>query len=155
VDDETTAQLVGLAAEDLLPDMPNQIVKIGPTFLIAGVKNLENLKRASLDLRALEAFESNGHPHVGVFLYSREAYSADAGYAARMLFYSAGLREDPATGSANTGFVAYLREHTQQAVSTIVEQGFEINRPSRLYIEADESVRVGGRVFQVLEGHLI
>ena len=36
----------------------------------------------------------------------------------------------------------------------IVEQGFEIARPSRLYLEVGERLRVGGKVRPVLTGTL-
>lgn len=34
----------------------------------------------------------------------------------------------------------------------VVEQGFEIGRPSRLYLEVAETIRVGGKVRPVLAG---
>ena len=36
----------------------------------------------------------------------------------------------------------------------MVEQGFEIDRPSRLYLEIGERIRVGGKVRPVLMGTL-
>lgn len=36
----------------------------------------------------------------------------------------------------------------------VLEQGFEIGRPSRIYLEIGASVRVGGKVQAVAEGRL-
>jgi trans-2,3-dihydro-3-hydroxyanthranilate isomerase len=73
-----------------------------------------------------------------------------------------GIVEDPATGSAaapvaiHIGRLAGLRVVTQR---TVIEQGVEIGRPSRLFAEADfdaagqaTAARVSGRVVGIAEG---
>ena len=90
-----------------------------------------------------------------IFIYTPQAYADDADYAARMIFDAGGLREDPATGSANTAFAAYLRRHLGELGSVVVEQGFEINRPSRIYLQVGEEIQVGGKVQPVLEGKIL
>jgi trans-2,3-dihydro-3-hydroxyanthranilate isomerase len=71
---------------------------------------------------------------------------------------AAGVGEDAATGSANGPLGFYLVRHnlvTVEATTKIVsEQGFEMKRPSLLYIDVDvesptgnvSGVRVGGGV---------
>jgi trans-2,3-dihydro-3-hydroxyanthranilate isomerase len=74
-----------------------------------------------------------------------------------------GVPEDPATGSANGALGAYLVHHravpvTEPTTYIVSEQGAEINRPSRLYVEVDSkddeitAVRVGGQVVLTAEG---
>jgi trans-2,3-dihydro-3-hydroxyanthranilate isomerase len=73
-----------------------------------------------------------------------------------------GVPEDPATGSANGALGAYLVHHRAVPVDAtthiISEQGAEIGRPSKLYIEVDSAggqiaaVRVGGQVVPVARG---
>ena len=155
VDATVAATLAGLSVDDIDTALPSQVVNIGPCFLLIPVKDLSRLKRARLNLAALESFQSEVHPDVGLFLFSPEAYSDEADYSARMLYNHAGAKEDPATGSANTGFATYLRRHAARAVKIVVEQGFEISRPSRIYINADESIKIGGKVVQVLQGTLV
>ena len=87
-----------------------------------------------------------------MFVFTTEAYSADADFAARM-FMVRESREDPATGSAGAAFAAYLRSLGVTG-NLVVEQGFEIDRPSRLYLEVGDTVRVGGKVRPVLTGTL-
>jgi trans-2,3-dihydro-3-hydroxyanthranilate isomerase len=85
----------------------------------------------------------------------RSGYSPDADFAARMMFFDGvGMREDPATGSANAAFASYLRDRGVSG-RRIVEQGFEIRRPSRIYLAVGESLAVGGRVQPVAEGRLL
>ena len=90
---------------------------------------------------------------LSLFVFTEEAYNEDADIAARMLTFHGTLHEDPATGSANTAFAAHLRSLGRSG-ALVVEQGFEIDRPSRLYLEVGEPIRVGGKVRQVLTGTL-
>jgi trans-2,3-dihydro-3-hydroxyanthranilate isomerase len=69
--------------------------------------------------------------------------------------------EDPATGSACVALGGYLAERDPRFDGTlrwIVEQGFEMGRPSILEVEADKkngavtAARVGGKTVVVCEG---
>jgi trans-2,3-dihydro-3-hydroxyanthranilate isomerase len=148
------AQMIGLDLLDLHTDLPAQRVNIGPKFLFIALKTLDAVKRATLDAERHAAWIEAGDGTGAVFVFAPEAYSADADYAARLFFDANGVREDPATGSANSGLAAYLRTHLDAPIDVIVEQGFEIQRPSRLYLRADDTVTVGGKVQEVLVGDL-
>ena len=73
-----------------------------------------------------------------------------------------GIAEDPATGSANSCLAAYLVKHRyfgKNKIDIRVEQGYEIGRPSLLYLKAEErtgkiDVSVGGKVVMVAKGIL-
>jgi trans-2,3-dihydro-3-hydroxyanthranilate isomerase len=74
-----------------------------------------------------------------------------------------GITEDPATGSACAALGGYLGARAPQSDGTlrwVVEQGFEMGRPSLLHVEADKAggriaaVRVGGKSVLVSEGSL-
>ena len=73
-----------------------------------------------------------------------------------------GIPEDPATGSINGCLAGYLVKHLyykKDSIDLRVEQGYEINRPSLLYIRADSdknkiNIYVGGRVFKIGDGFL-
>ena len=78
-------------------------------------------------------------------------------WRARMLSKILGneVREDPATGSANTCFAEYLRTHVGSPVDATVHQGVEMGRASTLYLKADaDSIEVGGRGVLVASGEL-
>ena len=150
------ARLLGLVSADLASELPAQIVEIGPKFVFIGVRDLATLRRARLDQAYHRACLDEGLPVHSVFVFAPQAYSADAQYSARLFFDANGIREDPATGSANSGFAAYLHSHLKRPIDAIVEQGFEIKRPSRLYLHCDDKgLRVGGRVQAVSEGRLL
>lgn len=151
LDPARAATLLGLAPEDLDDTLPPQIVTCGPTFAIIGVASLTTLQRVRVDLSTQRSLGIDGFP----FAVCRQGYSREADFAARMMFFDGtGMREDPATGSANAAFASYLRERGETG-RRIVEQGFEIGRPSRIHLEVGETLAVGGRVVPVAEGRLL
>lgn len=151
VEPQQAAALLGLEVEALDPTLPPQMVRCGPTFPIVGVANLEALRRVHVDLTVQRRLGIPGFP----FAVCRGGYSADATFAARMQFFDGvAVREDPATGSANAAFASYLRDRDERG-AYIVEQGFEIHRPSRIYLEVSDNLAVGGKVQAVAEGRLL
>jgi trans-2,3-dihydro-3-hydroxyanthranilate isomerase len=73
-----------------------------------------------------------------------------------------GVKEDPATGSANACLAAYVLRHAYfpgDSVDLRVEQGYEIGRPSLLLLRArrrgaEADIRVGGHVVLTARGTL-
>ena len=151
LDPAQAAALLGLEPGDLDASLPPRVVRCGPTFPIVGVAGLAALRRVRVDLAVQQRLGIPGFP----FAVCRGSYSADATFAARMQFFDGvAVREDPATGSANAAFASYLRDGGERG-AFIVEQGFEIHRPSRIYLEVGDSLAVGGRVQSVAEGRLL
>ena len=143
------AALIGLHEFDLDDRFPSRFATVGPWFVLIGVQTLEALRCIAVDPVVYEEVSEGGW--LAVFAFADEPYNDDADFAARMLIPFDGLREDPATGSANTAFAAHLRSLGIEG-RFVVEQGFEIDRPSRLYLDVDEPIRVGGKVHPVLTG---
>ena len=113
------------------------------------MRTLDALRRIAVDPTVYEDVAAGGW--LAVYAFAEEPYNADASFAARMLIPFNGLREDPATGE---------RQHRIRGVPSlyrpwrpvVVEQGFEIDRPSRLYLDVADPIRVGGKVHPVLSG---
>ena len=151
------AAIVGLAPADLDPALPVQQVSAGPVFAIAPLRRREALARIEVDLARLRAFGKQ-HGSTGIYLFAREAEDPANHMRARMFFESAGVREDPATGSATACLGAYLlaRRSHGSAFSLRIEQGVELGRPSLLHLDASvERIRVGGRVIESARGELV
>ena len=151
LDAERAAALLGLTEFDLDARFPSRFATVGPWFALIGVETLDALRCIAIDPAVYEEVSAGGW--LAVFAFTDEPYNDDADFAARMLIPFDGLREDPATGSANTALAAHLRSLGIHG-RFIVEQGFEIDRPSRLYLEVDDPIRVGGKVQPVLTGTL-
>lgn len=150
IDAAAAAELVGLPPDELDGDWAPRRVYSGAEYCLVPLQSRRALESIAPDLAVVRAQSQGG----ALFSVCREAYSEDADFAVRMHFFDGvGLREDPATGSANTAFALYLREAGLNG-RFIVEQGFEVGRPSRLYLDVGEPIRVGGRVQLVAEGRL-
>ena len=146
------AALFGLAEEDIDQSLPCRYAEVGPRFVLVGVETIDDLRRARVDATIHAGIAKDAF--LGVFAFAQQGYSRDAHFAVRMFFNANGWREDPATGSANAAFAAYLRERGVTG-AFVVEQGFEIARPSRVYLNVGDMIRVGGKVRPVLTGDLL
>ena len=116
-----------------------------------------------------DAYEdASGHRYLAMFRQPVLVFAADAerpgsDMRARMYGVAVNVPEDPATGSACACLAGYLAARTPRdgTLRWVVEQGFEMGRPSILEIEADKengqitAVRVGGRTVLVAKGELI
>ena len=154
IDPSVAAELIGVDIDDLAQDLPPELLEVGPKFVIVPVRNLALLKNAKLNADLHTRLVDEGLGVQCVFVVSEEPYDASADFATRMFFDSAGKREDPATGSANTAFAAYLRKHRGSVGAVVVDQGVEINRPSRLYLDVADIIAVGGKVQPVVTGEI-
>jgi trans-2,3-dihydro-3-hydroxyanthranilate isomerase len=161
LDPAAVASTLELERADLDDNYPVQEVSTGLPTLIVPLQNLGALQRCRLRHdRYLELVENIEAKSILVFCPEPHE-SADL--SARMFAPSLGVTEDPATGSANGCLAGYLVEHRYFRTDSIdvrVEQGYEIDRPSLLYLQAardgDEiRVDVGGRVQMVAKGELV
>jgi trans-2,3-dihydro-3-hydroxyanthranilate isomerase len=156
------APLLSIAEGDIDPDFPAQSVSTGIPFILVPLRSLDAVKRAgAVKDRWLQWVEDRDAK--SPFVFCREPVDPGNHIHARMFAPYYGVTEDPATGSANCCFAAYLVRHRYFHTSEIhvrVEQGYEIGRPSLIYLRAKErnggiDVNVGGRVFFVARGEWI
>ena len=152
---EEAAALIGLTVDALASDLPAAFAEVGPQFVLIPVRDLAGLKAVRVDPVVRRRLLAAGRNVQSVFVFTADSYTADADFAARMIFDAGGLREDPATGSANAAFAAYLRKYRGEIGDVVVEQGLEIGRPSRLYLQVRSDLKVGGKVQRVLHGELL
>ena len=149
VDAKRAAALAGLDAAELDDRYPCRFATIGPWFLLVGIRTLDALRRVEIDPAVYRDLAAGGW--LSLFVFAGEPYNGDADFAARMLTFHGTPHEDPATGSANAALAAHLHALGRRGPA-IVEQGFEIGRPSRLYLDIAQPIRVGGKVQPVLTG---
>jgi trans-2,3-dihydro-3-hydroxyanthranilate isomerase len=157
------ATLLGIAESDILNDRDfAQFFSCGVPFLFVPLRDRKVLARVSVDPAASRRLqESAGASEVFAFSYDPERKGSDI--RARMFAEQFGIKEDPATGSAAAAFAGYLGRRSRQKAGTLhctIEQGFEMGRPSLIYLEADlvegavTAVRVGGTAVRMSEGSL-
>jgi trans-2,3-dihydro-3-hydroxyanthranilate isomerase len=152
------ARATGLDVDDFDKTLPIQTISTGLPFTVAPMKSLAVIENLRVDLhRASEYLRTMG----GKFLYfvTRETVDPQAGLHARMLFYNG---EDPATGSAAGSTAAWMVAHGVASPDqrVLIEQGLEIQRPSRIFVRASKhdnrivNVRVGGNAVEVIRGEV-
>ncbi len=157
-DREALARATGLHIEDFDPQLPIETVSTGMAFTITPLKSLAVLQKLRVDLnRAQSYLEQTG----GKFLYfvTRETVDPAAALHARMFFYNG---EDPATGSAAGCTAAWMVSNgvAKPDERVLIEQGVEMQRPSRIFVRASRSdnrivnVRVGGNAVEVIRGEV-
>lgn len=142
---------------------PIEVVSTGLPVLIVPVRSLTAVRSIQPDASAImdvcSRFGANG-----IMVFTTVTVEPSATVHARMFAPSIGILEDPATGSASGALGAYLVQNgvVEVAPTTdiVVEQGYEIERPSQILVrvESDDdiikTVKVGGECVMVLEGML-
>jgi trans-2,3-dihydro-3-hydroxyanthranilate isomerase len=155
-DSQTIAAALGLDPADLDPDLPIQTVSTGMAFCIVPLRSLEVAKRLAIPQPSAQAYLANSDAKF-FHCITRASPTSGADWHARMQFYNG---EDPATGSASGCTIAYLVRHSLAASEQpiVLEQGVEMLRPSRIYVQATSDsglirdVRVGGRTIPIATG---
>jgi trans-2,3-dihydro-3-hydroxyanthranilate isomerase len=134
----------------------------GVPFTFVPIASLAAIAKARVDSAGWEtAFGREGG--TGAFLYTRETIHTSSGLHARMFWPHSGIGEDPATGSAAVALGgALLRYDTPPDgfYRRVVEQGFEMGRPSLITVSLDiashklKAIRIGGHAVRVNEGRI-
>jgi trans-2,3-dihydro-3-hydroxyanthranilate isomerase len=161
LDPARVALTLNLEEADLDDGFPTQEVSTGLPAIVVPLKSLDALRRCKVDWKRYVELVGQGK---NLYVFCPEAHENGPGdLAARMFADDLGIPEDPATGSAAGCLAGYLVEHRYLGTDSIdvrVEQGYEIDRPSLLYLRAardgeETSVSVGGKVQMVARGELV
>ena len=152
-------QFLTVCRDDIDSRFPIQHVSIGIDFIFVPLKSLDAVKRASVNKDKLFSWAGD-KPAKTVFIFCPQTYNRENDMNVRLFADYFGIVEDPATGSANSCLAAYLVKHRYFGTSKIdirVEQGYEIVRPSLLYLKAEDKnekidLAVGGKVAMVAKG---
>lgn len=156
------AEMLSLAPDDVLSDGEDhpQGFSCGNPFLFIPLRDRGALGRARLRIDLWEDMLQDGWASK-MYLICREPELPGSHIRARMFSPDLGIGEDPATGAAVSALGGYLGIRAPERDGTIqwvVEQGFEMGRPSLLHLEVDKKdgeiagVRVGGSTVLVSEG---
>ena len=163
---EAVAEVLGLSPDDFDPIFPIQTVSTGLPFIITPIKTLDALQRATWNLAKFKQMIHWEQQQAlrGLFAFAPQAIKYGNDFHSRgFVEMFTGMVEDPATGSANGCFAAWLAHHRyfrSHIVKARVEQGYAVKRPSLLLLDALDdgksiSVQVGGRVNLVARGETV
>jgi PhzF family phenazine biosynthesis protein len=147
------AYSLGLASQDILPGA--QVASTGAAHFLVEASNKAAVDRASPDAARLLAVLSDVGAQ-GCYLYAPSEDSSFNQCYARFFNPTAGLWEDPATGSAAGPLVAWLLKQgrLESGTQVLVEQGTKMGRRSMIELKASPTVELSGTGIIVLQGEL-
>jgi trans-2,3-dihydro-3-hydroxyanthranilate isomerase len=138
------------------------VFSAGVPFVFVPVASLDAIAKADAYVQHWQACFS-GCESTMAYLYCRQTIHGSSAFHARMFAPDAGVKEDPATGSAAAAFAGVIQHFDTLPDGThrrIVEQGYEMGRPSlvtvTLHVERGrlDTVRIGGGSVRVAEGKI-
>jgi trans-2,3-dihydro-3-hydroxyanthranilate isomerase len=149
-DKAAIASMVGLTEQDVPDNLPIEEVSTGNKILILPVKSLTSIRKAFGNPILLKKFHEDTHC-LAPYLFTTETIEKGTQIHSRFFAPHFGILEDPATGSAAGPLTAYLLKYNLfgKKLELINEQGFEINRPSKIYMKGslehnEYNVFIGG-----------
>jgi len=162
IDADAIAKVLGLRRSEIDERFPVEEVSTGLPHIIVLLKNLDSLKRTHINKdKYFDLIKKTWAKPILIFC--PESHRGLNDISVRMFADYYGVPEDPATGSGNGCLAAYLVKHRYWGKNEIdirSEQGYEINRPSLLYLKAQEfngkiDVYVGGKSITIAKGEFL
>ncbi|MGD8537497.1 MAG: PhzF family phenazine biosynthesis protein [Candidatus Aminicenantes bacterium] len=162
IDKTVIAKALTLEEGDIDDRYPVEQVSTGLPFMIVPLRTLDAVKKSRVNrdvfFGLIEKTEAKAP-----LIFCPETYNPKNDINCRVFVDYYDIPEDPATGSANGCLAGYLVKHRYfggTRINVRVEQGYEIGRPSLLYLKAEENggvivVLVGGKVFKIADGEFI
>ena len=153
--------VLSLDEKDIDNTFPIEEVSTGLPFIIVPLKSLDAVKRAKIVKDKYYELIKNTKAKA-ILVFCPEPCTPGHDLHVRVFVDYYGIPEDPATGSGNGCLAGYLVNHAyfgKSCIDITVEQGYQIGRPSLLYLRAEKKegiqVFVGGKVIMVAKGELI
>jgi trans-2,3-dihydro-3-hydroxyanthranilate isomerase len=161
IEPEPISQMLGINISDIDEKFPIHEVSTGMFFIIVPLKTLAALKRTKVDRDKYFKLIENRQAKA-ILVFCPETYSKENDLNVRVFVDYFGIPEDPATGSGNGCLAGYLVKHRyfdKDQIDIRVEQGYEIARPSLIFLRAKDKegqidVSVGGKVVMIARGRL-
>ncbi len=159
VDKEVIASALGIPMMDINRNLPIEAVSTGLFSLLVPIRKIEIVREMNPNFAKVEKICKKFG--VGsIFVFTFETIEPECMVHARCFAPLYGINEDPVTGTASGALGAYLVKHKSSPTSLILEQGYEVGRPGKVFIEIDtkngkiEEVMVGGRAIEVFSGEI-
>ena len=156
------APILNINTNDIDDRFPIQEVSTGLPHILVPLCGLDSLKRARINRDKYFEFIKNRWAKP-VLIFCAEPHNPQNDISVRMFADCFGIPEDPATGSGNGCLAGYLVRHRywgKDEIDIRSEQGYEIGRPSLLFLRAKEkngiiSISVGGKAITVAKGEFV
>lgn len=156
---EDCTAAVGLAPDDLLGDVPCELLTAGNPTIFVPVRDPQTVDRAAVDSAPFHALVQQAGVPALVFVFTPVA----SGAYSRLFAPHLGVPEDPATGSATGPLAAFMLAHqlarSDDGSTFVSEQGKKMGRRSLLHVmihgkNGKTAIEVGGNTRHVATGSL-
>ncbi|MCD1295143.1 phenazine biosynthesis protein [Methanocella sp. CWC-04] len=156
------SEVLGLDEVEFDGRFPAEAVSTGLPVIIVPLKTLDAVRKTKINKEKYRELIGDNCPCL-ILVFAPETYASSNHLNVRVLTVFEKIPEDPATGSANGCLAGYLVKHEyfgKEKIDIRVEQGYEIGRPSLLYLRSERAmekidVNVGGKVIFILKGELV
>jgi trans-2,3-dihydro-3-hydroxyanthranilate isomerase len=151
---ERCAAMVGLQSDQLVADVPCELLSAGNSFIFVAVDRPATVDQARLDMAVFEQIVEDRSTPTCVFVFA----TTDTGAYSRMFGPQLGIEEDPATGSATGPLALFMMKYglAQSGDGTrfVSEQGTQMGRRSFLHAHVHGErgaggIEVGGHVVEL------
>lgn len=159
LDTNNVSDVLNIDKEYIDDRFPIQEVSTGLPVIVVPLKSIEAVKKVRINKE--KYFELIEHTDAkAIMVFSPETYNSENDLNVRDFADYYGVPEDAATGSSNGCLASYLvkyRYFEKSEINIRVEQGYEIKRPSLLFLKASDdsgeiTVYVGGKVEKIAQG---
>lgn len=153
IDRDEILKCFHLSYDDLIENLPTQVVSTGLRDIIVPVKKLDTLLNMSPDFDAISKI-SKKYDTIGAHAFTLETIEQGSTAHCRNFAPLYDISEESATGTASGALSCYLFENKvinqQEAKKIVFEQGYSMVRPSEILASLNtfnhsiSSVNVGG-----------
>ncbi len=161
-DRASLSMVLGLTTSELgFENHVPSVYGVGLEFVLVPISGLDAMARIEV---SEAAWRNVLGPGLGsLFVYCRDTQHSKSHFHARVFAPLLGIDEDPATGSAAAAFAGAIHKFDAPREGThryLIEQGFEMGRPSKISLELVvdhgtlHAVRIGGQAIHVESGVL-
>ncbi|MZH03644.1 MAG: PhzF family phenazine biosynthesis protein [Nitrospinae bacterium] len=155
---KTLAEALGIQLSDLDNNLPIKVVSTGFPALFIPVVSLSIIKEIDINIQTLSEVLRPLAIDM-IYPFCRETVYPGNTVHSRAFAPDLGIPEDPATGSVAGAMGAYWASlNDEEEISMVIEQGFEMQRPSLIHVEiynkGTQKIRVGGQCQPVLAGYM-
>ncbi|MFQ5443815.1 MAG: PhzF family phenazine biosynthesis protein [Nitrospinales bacterium] len=162
-DFDKLAQALSIDSDSIDKRWPVEVVSTGFPALFVPLASLPTIQSIQLNLGKLRQILDEMKVDM-LYAFTLQTLDENATLHSRAFAPFIGITEDPATGSAAGAIGGYLAKnkviHEDKFGEIKIEQGFEIDRPSQIYVQVSyregeiQSIQVGGETCLILEGVL-
>ncbi len=155
-----TAEAISAALGAEIVSSPGPMaIDVGPVWLVVHMEDVDSIRRLEPDMAAVARL-SREHGLIGVAVFSRYSSGDDTAVHVRCFAPTAGVPEDPVTGSGNATIARYLAETgmlKEIGDEYVASQGTEMGRDGRVYVRVSGNglvIEIGGRSVTVIDGEI-